>query len=211
IKMIATEKKRDTMNQPLRSLILKILRTGVIDSDLSQDQKSQIRHALDPKELLFLANQKLERKVKLPNIYFHLDKLQETGLVQPIVTLFDGRYEIRYFGRIAKFFLYSPSEAKVDRFEDFFNSLSDLIRAFNPKIHEQEVYKLFKQYQLNRRIQSEKIIEWIKTNENVLIECNTDIADLYHFLSNLYPNHQAFQIHLKISELIELGDEPHKV
>ncbi|MFX0061543.1 MAG: hypothetical protein ACFFC7_05095 [Candidatus Hermodarchaeota archaeon] len=208
IKLIYTEKKRDTMNQPLRSLILKILRRGVIDSDLSQELKTQIRYALNPKEILYLANQELERKVKLPNIYFHLDKLQETGLIQQVVTLFDGRYEIRYFGRTAKFFLYLTPDAKEDRLNEntlpIFNSLYELTRSINPNVQKQELTLLFKQYLMNRRNQTEKIIEWIKKHENLLVEFNIDIADLYNFLKTLLSDQQTFQTHQKISQLINL-------
>lgn len=103
IKKVDSEKNYNLVKQPVRNLIVRSLREGIEDFNPILKQNS-IRYALSAIEIQQKIGGRLDSKIKLSNIYFHLEKLISTGFIVEVKTIKKGKHKVTYYGRTAKIF-----------------------------------------------------------------------------------------------------------
>lgn len=172
----------------VRNIILKILRDGMEEEI---DGRVVSRHVLSAKELLNIVNSTLEKplihiskskertlgirkEIKISNIYFHLERLQEYDLVGVVKIILEGRHKVTYFARKAKLFLFSGGEDFVSK---KMGEMIEVIKILNPQIERNEIKK-----KLNLLLEYEddnkgKYMEWFENNQERLkgVDFNPEI------------------------------------
>ena len=87
-------------SHPVRSEIVRLFREGL--EEKSPEGKSLVRHALSVTEIKELLEKRKDIVMSITNLYFHLDVLEEIGLINVVTTLQKGphgRNKVKYFGR----------------------------------------------------------------------------------------------------------------
>ncbi|MFX0205229.1 MAG: hypothetical protein ACFFDT_04535 [Candidatus Hodarchaeota archaeon] len=172
--------------QKLRSEILTILREGIKEYD-KQLEKVVIRHVYTAKEMQEILERRLSKRPSLSNIYFHLEKLQESELIKVVASIKERRHVTQYYGRTAKLFLYKQKESDINlkNNELFFLKLDELLKKFNPdrstEINEQLIFNIRKAKERSSR----RIRSWIQENEEILNELNIDLPKIYNLLTRI--------------------------
>lgn len=178
------QEKLQLVTQDVRRRIVEILRTGVEDKHpLTGEMKK--RRALSVKEIQDFLNKRFEGDhFKLTNLYFHIEKLVQAGLLQEVANIKDGRRTVTYFGRTAKIFLFLQNEPREPT--DLWEALFPIIPKLNPTVTEDEVTRLKKRvFRRNPEVMEEKIIAWFEKNNEVLAGQDIDFAQLYNLLARI--------------------------
>ncbi len=192
----------EVFTHEVREQITYIIRKGIEEKD--KDGKIRIRHGFSAKELLEMVNKKLDEKMKLQSMYFHLMKLQEFGLIQVITTLHEGRHNIAYFGRTARAFNFESKKNEQERYHKLFNEGSNLARAKNKDLSADKFKKYLQEYLEIIKENEEKSLEWVKSNEQLINENNIDAAYLFSFLKRInYSNPKLVKLMHEIANLID--------
>lgn len=179
IQNIADQSLFRATNQPVQSIILKVLREGMIDKD---DKK---RHYLTASELLEVVNDensKLEKPIKTSMLYYHLDKLLELGLIE-FVYYIEGRHKRKFFGRTAKFYLFSDSDKMKEKIEKFFSPIGKLIKHYNPDVDIKDYRKTVEKIRVQEETYSAELVDWLKENHELLYDLDIDALDLFTAMS----------------------------
>lgn len=175
-------------NQPIQNAILKILREGIIDHN---DKK---RHFLTANELLEAVNLEIEgiqKEIKISMLYYHLDKLQEFLLVE-FVYYIEGRHKRKFFGRTAKFYLFSDTKKEKEKIESFFSPISKLIMHYNPKSDIEQYKQIVNQIIDQEKLFSKLLVTWMRENHELLYELDIDAFDLFTSLSSFITSQELF-------------------
>lgn len=176
--------RKRIIESEVREIMIKIFSEGIRD-DLFGVGEKLIRHAFTSKELLKMINARLPKKVKLPNIYFHLDKMMEYDLIYVVSEIPDGKYTRRYFGRKAKLFIFSGDPQEEEDYEKL-QGIQKILEKLNPKsddklIHEKLNYLIKDDQQMQN-----KVIEWFEKNSDNLLGLDIDTFKLYTFITMLF-------------------------
>lgn len=178
IEELDSQEKFDFLNQEVRSAIMDLLRVGIKEYD-SINRCTIQRYVLSPKEIHQKINQDRKQKIKLSNVYFHIDKLKENNLIEIVAEIKIKRQIVNYYGRTAKLFLLIGSEKQT------FDWLIDLFQSLNKKIDRNHLQKLNKEFQVSFRETDKERREWLEKNQNVLTQFNLDPRTIYKFLTIL--------------------------
>ncbi|MFX0173936.1 MAG: hypothetical protein ACFE9L_18785 [Candidatus Hodarchaeota archaeon] len=172
--------------QKLRSEILAILREGIKEYDKQRDEVI-IRHVFSAKEMQEFLEKKLKKRPSLSNIYFHLEKLQESELIKVVASIKEGRHVTQYYGRTAKLFLYKQKESDINLESDdkFFQKLNELIKKFNPDRDTEFNEQLFFNLRMAKKRTSRRVQSWIQENEEILNELHLDLPKIYNLLTRI--------------------------
>ena len=190
------------VHQEVRSEILDILREGIKEFDESEDQEV-IRHVLSSKELHKIIKQNLKTKIKLSNVYFHLHKLEEKGYVEIITSIKEGRHITHYYGRKARLYLWIGEPFEEIKEKSKFQNIVDILKHFNPELSLDSIESLLNSLVKSKKKTHNLIKQWIESNENVLIDLNLDIRDLYRFLAMIDRcDPTTIELHNKITKLL---------
>ncbi|MFX0117274.1 MAG: hypothetical protein ACFFB3_22195 [Candidatus Hodarchaeota archaeon] len=195
----------DFTDQQVRRLILGILRQGIEEESSNEESDKRIRHALNAQELLERVNEQLEEKVKLPNIYFHLQKLQDSDFIEAAAILREGKHDVAYFGRTAKLFIFEDM-SHIDSKEPcptLKKNLSDLASHFAPKVSSKELFALLQEYHdLSSRLLPAGIA-WIEKHEDLVTKYDLDLEMLVRFLWDLgSATPRIVEIRSRLAELL---------
>ncbi|MFW9916159.1 MAG: hypothetical protein ACFFGZ_11185 [Candidatus Thorarchaeota archaeon] len=192
--------------QEVRGLILEILRKGIAEGAEPPSPSSRIRHALNAQELLEEVNKCVESQVKLPNIYFHLQKLQDVGLVEVVATIHKGKHDIAYFSRTAKFFLFEAQEpGESDTIDPMLaTNLTDLITHFNPEIANEEVLELLQEFYSGQNAIYDDIVAWIEEHEEIITKYNINLPLVFSIFQIIATSDPLLvELHSKIAKLLD--------
>ncbi|MHA2271743.1 MAG: hypothetical protein ACXACI_07760 [Candidatus Hodarchaeales archaeon] len=192
--------------QEVRGLILEILRKGIKEGPELPSSSSRVRHALNAQELLEEVNSCVESKVKLPNIYFHVQKLQDVGLAEVVVTIRKGKHDIAYFSRTAKFFLFEAQEpGESDTIDPMLaTNLTDLITHFNPEIADEEVLELLQEFYSRQSAIYDDIVAWIEDHEEIITKYNINLPLVFSFLQIIATSDSLMvKLHSKLANLLD--------
>jgi DNA-binding transcriptional ArsR family regulator len=172
--------------QELRSEILAILREGIKEYDKQRDEVIS-RHVFSAKEMQEYLEKKLIKKPSLSNIYFHLEKLQESELIKVVASIKEGRHVTQYYGRTAKLFLYKQKESDInlESNDKFFQKLDELIKKFNSDRDTEFNEQLFFNLRMAKKRTSRRVQSWIQENERILNELNLDLPKIYNLLTRI--------------------------
>ncbi|MFX1511240.1 MAG: hypothetical protein ACFFCQ_01485 [Promethearchaeota archaeon] len=170
--------------QEFRGAILDILRIGVLD-DYAKEKGLPRRHAMSAPEMLPYLKEKLEYDVRLSNVYFHLEKLENAQLIRKIAKRLEEKHYITYYGRTSKLIIHqSPKDFELHESKEIKHvyKLSKIIKGdFNEQKLNEIVGKISQRY--NELYEMEK--EWIKNNHDMLFRQDIDVLEFYGFIANL--------------------------
>ncbi|MFX0149606.1 MAG: hypothetical protein ACFFAJ_02385 [Candidatus Hodarchaeota archaeon] len=205
IKEIPESMPIQLINQEIRSELLDILREGVEEYD--EDKKiSEIRHAFSVKELHKLLKERVMTKIKISNVYFHLNKLKEKDYIEIVTSIREGRQITHFFGRTAKLFLWIGEPVEPNKLSEDTDYLrfAILLEHFAPNVTSEFSKELYTSAMQIRKEGHEKIRQWIEKNEEVLMKLNMDTRDLFQFLISIYQcDPSVVEMNRKIARLIE--------
>ncbi|MHA2101672.1 MAG: hypothetical protein ACW99A_23730, partial [Candidatus Kariarchaeaceae archaeon] len=169
-----------TSSHPIQYAITKILRRGI------EEKTGRKRHFLTANELLDEVNKRregIDNPIKISMLYYHLDKLIEVEFVKYVYHV-EGRHKRKYFGRTAKFYLFSDSEKENDKMKQYFSPISKLLVHFNPEINVEKYEKYVDEIKEAQSAFSNKLVEWMRENHELLFELEIDALELFSSLNS---------------------------
>ena len=193
----------DLVLQEVRSAILDILRKGIEEYDENKDL-IRVRHVFSVKELHKLIKERRSKKVKLSNVYFHLNQLRDREFVQIVATIKEGRQITHYYGRTAKLFLWGGKEESDPRISKFIT----LMKFFNPDLTSETIKEHYESLIQISLESHNRVKTWLENNVEKLTELNVDTRDVYNFLKSIDRcNPKSIEVYNKINELLNFtGD-----
>ena len=208
-----------------RCTILDILVEG-IEEPHPLNGELKIRRALSATEILDRLNgnkkKGIEAKtaidpdiepVKRTNLYFHLEKLEEHGVIKVISTTQTGKRSTTYYGRVAKALMpahdvmhelyLDPKQVLLDS-ADF----TTLLTRLSPDVSKSDIKKAIKlskrMFNYNYTTQME---DWWAKNGDELQGLDFDIRKVFDLFSILYRyDHKTLSGLAKLSEMLKLGN-----
>jgi DNA-binding transcriptional ArsR family regulator len=186
IKEIPEPMPTKLIKQEIRSEILDVLREGVQEYD-ENNNIVEIRYAFSVKELHKLIKERIKTRIKISNVYFHLNRLREKGYIEIITSISEGRQTTHYFGRTARLFLWmgEPLETKKIAEDTAYLNFVTLLKQFKPNLTSEFIEELYTSFIHARLEGHQRIKQWIKKNEEQLVTLNMDTRDLYQFLKSI--------------------------
>jgi DNA-binding transcriptional ArsR family regulator len=192
--------------QEVRSAILDILREGILDTSPLDKTKKRRRHAISAQECQKHVSERLERKVKLSNIYFHLNRLEELGLISEIVTIKGKKHDIAYYGRTAQLFHFGGSdpEYKTEDEERIQQTITKIIKTLNPAVETSKITELFEAVFTHKEVQTKARGTWMAENSDLLDSLEFDILDIDKFLELMQmATPEGYQLAKEFSQLLK--------
>ena len=190
----------EVLTHEVRTHIIYFIRKG--KEEKGSEGTKRIRHAFSAKEILDQVNKKLEEKMKLQSLYFHIQKLQDYGLIDVVTTLHEGRHNIAYFGRTARGFVF---ESRKDRtkYDDYFTEAANFAKALNPSVSEDQFKDLLQEFKAINIESDKETIQWLQEQADFINENNIDAAPMYSLLRRInYQNSKMTALLEKVAELI---------
>ena len=173
---------KDFNESPVRPAIMKILSEGILDTDVPKDNK---RFALTAKEI----KQKLDnnentkvKKTSYTNLYFHLNKMVEAGVIQPIAQVIERSHRITYYGRSAHVVLLSSPETEIKQITKVFTELFTLLKIINTEFPEIQVEELAENYVQQNHQRLTNYAQWIAQNIEIINENSLDVSKIFKAL-----------------------------
>ncbi|UCG89650.1 MAG: helix-turn-helix transcriptional regulator [Candidatus Heimdallarchaeota archaeon] len=169
-------------SHPVKSEIVKLLKEGI--EEKSPDGKSKVRHALNVIEIKELLERRKNIDMSPTNLYFHLDILQEMGLIKIVATLQKGphgRNKVKYFGRVARNLFVSSEAISISNYTKQFNEfqkLANILKLQLPKDYSNLPQKLLETKQQFYRV----LGNWLVDYEELIEREKLDLGSLYEFL-----------------------------
>lgn len=189
--------------QENRYMILKALNRGIKETEFHYT-----RHILTAQEILEYVQNNHNEETKLTNIYFHLQKLQEKGMVKEVTQIGTGKRPKTYYGRTAKIYLNTDDTGYDLENDEYFPKLFEIIKTINPSLSESEIKNVFVEYNHFKWDEEERILnEWFSKHRDVLEKVDIDSARLYKFLAMILDFNSDFKtLNDKIANLLALYD-----
>ncbi|MFX1538459.1 MAG: hypothetical protein ACFFDI_30065, partial [Promethearchaeota archaeon] len=189
--------------QKVRSTILDILRNGIEEYDEINDV-IRVRHVFSVKELHKLIKERISKRIKLSNVYFHLNQLKDREFVQIVTSIKEGRQITHYYGRTAKLFLWMGKEDDDSKSTKFIA----LMQAFNPDLTSETLEELYKSLLQTKLDSHNRAKIWLENNVDKLTELNMDTRDVYSFLKSIDRcNPKSIEVYNKTNELLNFPVE----
>ncbi len=177
-KIINTTK--EFQESPIKPAIMKALSEGVHDAQ-SQTQ-DQLRYALTAKEI----KQKLEstdnpkvKKVSYTNLYFHLNKMEEAGIIKQIAKVIEKSHRITYYGRSAHVVLLNSPETEIEKITQSLTELFKLMKIINAEFPDIKVNILAEQFFQEKEELNSNLAKWIADNIDIIRNNNLDVSKIF--------------------------------
>ena len=143
--VLIKEKYYFAVEQEIRAIILETLRVG-IDDIHPKTKKTVRRHVLNAEELFKIVKSKLNRRIKIQTIFFHLNFLKQQGnLVSEVYQIKGTRQMVRYFSRIGKYYIFYNYERfeqyKEDNLEEI-SAVKKYVKILHPNKSQIEIDNL---------------------------------------------------------------------
>ncbi len=180
-----------------RSLILDILVEG-IEEKHPITGKIRIRRALSATEIYdrLNGNEKKgidgklsdDQQIKRNNLYFHLDKLLDNGIIKEITRIETGRRSTTYFGRAAKIIIpnYKQKHIKKEDALLYHPDFKQLIRLINKDIDEKKLdYAIELASGKNDYSYTTALKQWIIEYEKYTYDLDLDLRKLFDLIGEI--------------------------
>jgi DNA-binding transcriptional ArsR family regulator len=189
------------ISQENRILILKALNKGIMEKE-----HGHTRHILTAEEILEYIQKNHNGDIKLTNVYFHLQKLQEGGFIKEVSQIGTGKRPKVVWGRTAKIFLSTDFAMEDLENDDFFLKLFDIIKRIQPKKSLEEIKKPFFEMNSIKWEKEEQFLEkWFIEHKDLIDNIDIDHARLYMYLAKLLDFRNEFiKFNNEISELLNV-------
>lgn len=204
IQEIPTSMPIKLVEQEIRSAILDTLREGILEYD-EQNDRVHTRHVFSVKELKKIIGKRVSIKIKISNIYFHLNKLKDKGLIEIVESIKEGRQIIHFFGRTARLFLWIGD---LDDTKEKFKPFLSLVKHFNPDLELEAIHELFSSLIKTQAETHDRVKRWMEKHEDMIMRSNIDTRDLYIFLKSIDNcNSTTIGFYNKITNLLNFHTE----
>ena len=197
------------VKQEVRSEILDVLRKGIEEYDEKQDL-IEVRHVFSAKELHKLIKERLSIKIKISNVYFHLNKLLDKGYVQIVTSIKEGRQITHFYGRTARLFLWmgEPLDTTDVNDESKFSDFIIILKRFNPDLTSVTINELFRSFLQVYQETHGRAKKWMEKNIEILTELNVDTRDVYKSLRLIdRSDSKTIETYNKIMKLLNFPEE----
>jgi len=161
IKVLRTSSKK-VAQQKTRKAILATLEEGL---SFDEDEPRHVMSALELQECI---------GTKLTVIYFHLQKLLESGHITEVAVLSDGRYDTIFYARTGKIYIYIQDVMNEDSFREIFK----IMVAPEYQMHLEDFFH-------ERNIAEMEVSKWMDEHPDLLQHC--DPAMLFITLLQYHP------------------------
>lgn len=180
-----------------RQLILKVLGRGIKEEADTAEDKSVIRRALSAQEIyqrigVYKEEQRdiqgidwKEFDISLHNLYFHIQKLEEAGLIQTVAILREGRHNVSYYGRIAQVLIFRIDYEEYEKIKNAFSAMARLAPYINSELKTEKILGFYKRYVQIGQSHSKKLFESLAELEKPLQETDIDPDDIANFIELL--------------------------
>ncbi|UCE12364.1 MAG: winged helix-turn-helix transcriptional regulator [Candidatus Heimdallarchaeota archaeon] len=201
---IPTSMPTKLVKQEIRSAILDTLREGIMEYD-EQNDRVHTRHVFSAKELQKIIGKRVSIKIKISNVYFHLNKLKDKGLIEIVESIKEGRQITHYFGRTARLFLWIGD---LDDVKEKFKPFHFLLEQFNPDLESDAIQELFSSVMRTQSETHDRVKRWMEKHEDMIMRSNIDTRDLYVFLKSIDNcNRTTIEFYKKITDLLNFPTE----
>ncbi len=196
-----------------RQVILKALGEGIKEEIEEESDKISIRRALNAQEIYHRIGVYKEEKrdiqginwnefdISLHNLYFHIQKLEEVGLIQTVAILREGRHNVSYYGRTAQVLIFRIDYEEYEKIENAFSAMARLVPHVDSKLKSERIQDFYKRYVQIGQSHSKKLFESLAKFEKALQETDVDPGDIANFIELLLTINPEF-VKL-LNELIE--------
>ncbi|MHA2176098.1 MAG: hypothetical protein ACXACP_10665 [Candidatus Hodarchaeales archaeon] len=205
---------------PARRYIIRSLRRGIVEGE----DKVTRRRALNAREILQLlqqtqlntledASKKEEqdavKAISLQSLYFHLQKLEEAGLVQTVTILREGRHNTAYYGRTARIYLHTNPKKNESKIAAAFQAVSEFAILNNPNFEKAKMEELLEKLLILEGQRRERISTWLIQYEATIIEHDIDLTGLFKFMELIDTiNPSNIRLFQEIIELLSFKSLP---
>ncbi|WP_455463849.1 hypothetical protein [Candidatus Hodarchaeum mangrovi] len=194
---VIPQSEEEIYGHKTRLYVIRILRTGILE----QGDIPKRRRALNAREILKMLKQnELEKEIEeerpieleesqeeikaisLQSLYFHLQKLEEAGLIHTVTILREGRHNTAYYGRTARIFLHTDPKKNEHKIAKAFTAITELATFKNPNFDQVRMEELLKRLLFFETQRRERISKWLTQHESTIIEKNIDLTSLFKFM-----------------------------
>jgi len=184
-------------SHPARGAILAVLREGI-------EEDGAVRHALSPKEIKGLLEEREGIEMSQTNLYFHLNTLEEAGGITVVKRLPEGRHRVAYYGRVGRLILPRDPEESLATYRRRFEELAKLVRAKHPGIDASELEELPEEY-LRVKMRKDRIMaDWISRQDPVMSREGIDGVLIYELLKDVFSiEPENIRLLKRIADLVE--------
>jgi len=220
IKEFTAEEFTELYDQPIRSLIVQVLAVGVEDFYPGTDNK-QLRKAMSGMEILEEINKLVKTKneypyktideVKKSNLFFHLRKMEESGILQDVGVIKSGKRRTTYYSRVAKVFISTKMKDEAEFKLQQSNHFRTLLQRLNPGVEEDKIDTILDQMDSIQCDCSPYYMKWIKQHEIAFKGIHIDFVELFK-LFNLIQQMNADNIKVidNLANLLDIDVEKMK-
>ncbi|MHA2333122.1 MAG: hypothetical protein ACXAEU_13970 [Candidatus Hodarchaeales archaeon] len=178
----------DYKSNPIRKAITKILREGMLDG-----KKGKNRFALNAQEIRQLLHERLGTEISITNLYFHLNKLQEAGLIDIVETIQEKRHKIAYYGRRARIIILKDEKLSNEKYQQIFTELGKLVQLSSSGVFQHDKLEiLVEKIKDHYEKKTERLANWIANNETLIIKENLDAFKIFEALDFIDKNNPDF-------------------
>ncbi len=161
---------------------MKSLREGIH----SEEGIEQSRYALSAQEIknqLSTYSSPEVKNVTYTNLYFHLKKMLEVGVIQIVAYVIERNHKIAFYGRTARLIFHSDPSKHLQSYKLRFDELAKLIKILNPEIDNKILVRLPEQYRAIEDERSVKIAKWMAENEGIISKNRLNMDLIYKALN----------------------------
>lgn len=162
-----------------RNLILKALSAGKLDPEFNKT-----RHALSVNEIILILKNNFEFETAKSNLYYHVKKLAEIGLITKVRTITVGNISTNYYGKTSKLIWYKDFEKIEDHSHFTDDSLSILIQRMDKNQTIESIGDIKRKLSTLDRYYHNEFMSWVQENEKYLkgFEINFlhELSDLFN-------------------------------
>ncbi len=208
VKVLSVE-EFDKLNQDIRGAICHVLASGM-DDEHPQSRELLKRYALNAKEIKLLVEEKLNYEIQKSNLYFHLQKLEDSGLIKvvDVIKIVDKQSRRKkpysFYGRTAKMFLLGGPREKNELAIFKEKSFMDFILKLNPEIKKDSVKDVLNRVAIIRENDFHFFISWMNLYETELDETGADFRDIFGLVNMLkFHDPAIFDAITKLANLLK--------
>lgn len=162
-----------------RNLILKALTYGKYHPELNKT-----RHALSVNEILSILKNNFDFETAKSNLYYHIKKLTEIGLISIVRTITQGNISTNYYGKTSKLIWYKEFETIEAHSHFADDSLVILLQRMDKSLTSEDIQYLKQILRKLDRYYHNEFMSWVTENEKYLkgFEINFlhELSDLFN-------------------------------
>lgn len=185
-----------------RQLILKVLGMGIEEHSKEDSKEIVIRRALNTQEIYQAIKDLKKQKpqefdlkdfdISLHNLYFHIQKLEEAGLIKPIAILREGRHNVTYYGRTARIMFFNITYEEYEKVKNAFTAMEKLAPKINQKIKSEDIRGYYDKYVKIGKTLTQKMFDKLAEYEQGFNTTDVDPIDILNFLELIYSVNKEF-------------------